>query len=319
MPGNRYARFNLVFFASIGAFLLLGMVSLVALERTGHLPPPPLTATSCIDEKLKFVAEHAGDEPDLLAIGSSATWRNLDFSILGKVADFNRPLNGAPCYLHMHETAWLAEIYLDHFPSVRTVVTVLAMRDFEQCEGDGRIFSRFLGEAVLFEGVPEWLVYFVNFRPLHLIKDVRRIRDMRRGAIPDATLAMDHFGSGPLTLRPPDPRDDVAVAEECFAHLRAMEKKLEARHVQWMVVLLPPMPAWLERYDPAAARDGAWRDRVAATLVSPNTVLIDASRSPFRANRHFVDPAHYHWRYAASFTRWIFEQSALAQASAAGE
>jgi hypothetical protein len=79
------------------------------------------------------------------------------------------------------------------------------------------------------------------------------------------------------------------------------------------------MPAWIARYDPGGRRDAAWRAQVAAALTAANTVLIDASNGPLRADRHFVDPAHYNWRYAASFTRWIFEQYAGADAIARGE
>jgi hypothetical protein len=319
VPSDRYARFTVVFFSCIAAFLLLGVASVFALGRLGHLPPPPLTATSCIDEKFKFIRQHADAQPDLLAVGSSVTWRNLDFSSIAKSSDFRQPLNGAPCYLHMHETAWLTEFYLDHYPSVRTVVTVLAMRDFQSCQGDGQLFSPTLGQGMMFGGWPEFVVYFVNFRPLRLWRTARNIKDMRSGADPDSTLVMDDFGSGPLTLTPPDPRDDVEVSSECYPHLQRMARSLERRDVRWVVVLMPPMPAWLDRYDPGGKRDKAWRTDVAAALDKSRAVLIDASNGPLRGDRHFVDPAHYNWRYAASFTRWIFEQYAGADAIAHGE
>lgn len=316
---DRYARYTVAYFACIGAFLMLGIASVHALGRAGHLPPPPLTATSCIDEKFKFIREHANAEPDLLAVGSSVTWRNLDFSIVTNVSNFRQPLNGAPCYLHIHETAWLTELYLDHFPSVRTVVTVLAMRDFESCQGDGRLFDRTLGEGMMFEGWPEWLVYFVNFRPLRLWRTAKDIKHMRAGTDPDSTLLMDDFGSGPLTRTQPDPRDDVKISPECYPHLLRMARNLEHRGVRWVVVLMPAMPAWIDRYDRGGRRDMAWRAQVSAALEGTATVLIDASEGPLRSNRHFVDPAHYDWRYAASFTRWIFEQYAGADTIARGE
>ena len=319
MPRDRYARFTLAYFAFIGAFLILGIASIYALGRTGHLPPPPLTATSCIDEKFKFIREHADSEPDLLAVGSSVTWRNLDFSVAGRVGNFSQPLNGAPCYLHIHETAWLTELYLDHFSSVRTVLTVLAMRDFETCQGDGHLFSETLGEGMMFAGWPEWMVYFVNFRPMRLLRTARNIKAMRSGQDEDATLVMDHFGSGPLTLTPPDPREDTKVSSDCYPHLEQMERNLERRNVRWIVVLMPPMPAWTARYDVGGQRDAVWRAQVVETLRSPNTVLIDGRNSPLRDDRHFVDPAHYNWRYAASFTRWIFEEYAKNSLTARGE
>jgi hypothetical protein len=309
-PGSAFSRFVKVFFGSLVTFFAASGVVVWAFDEAGYLPPPPLTATNCIDEKFQFIRQHRDLAPDLLAVGSSVTWRNLDFSELEKSSvEFQQPLNGAPCYLTVNQTAWLTNFYLKHLPSVRSVITVFAMRDFEGCEIEGKLFDENLGRMVMFSDLPEFPVYVVNFRPIRLLEDVGRIRQMRSGEDRKASLRMDEFGSGPLTLTPPDPRDDVVVTAGCYRHLAEMQSSLETRGIPWLVVLMPPMPSWLKRYDPDGARDRAWRKGVAAVLRSSNTKLIDGIRSPFGEEHQFVDPAHFHWSWAGPFTKWIFREN----------
>src|SRR5262249_9381406 len=121
------------------AALVGGVVCFAAmlgvLAHIGRLPPPPLTADACIDEKFKFLAEHDILDTDFIAVGSSVTWRNLDMSVfrLGSLA--KRPLNAAPCYLHVSETAYYAEFLLKHLRSGKTRLPVVAPRDFGHLSG----------------------------------------------------------------------------------------------------------------------------------------------------------------------------------------
>lgn len=309
-PGSAFSTFVKVFFGSLVTFFAASGVVVWAFDEAGYLPPPPLTATNCIDEKFEFIRVQVDLAPDLLAVGSSVTWRNLNFSGLEKSSsEFQRPLNAAPCHLAVHQTAWLTDFYLEHLPSVRNVITVFAMRDFEGCDSEAELFDRNLGRLVMFSDLPEFPVYVVNFRPIRLFKDVVRIRQMRSGEDRRNPMVMDKFGSGPLVLTPPDPREDVVVTADCYEHLAEMQSDLEARGIGWIVVLMPPMPSWLERYDPDGVRDNAWRKSVADILQSSNTKLIDGIRSPFRQEQQFVDPAHFHWSWAEPFTTWIFREN----------
>jgi hypothetical protein len=125
------------FITGFFAFVLLGIagfsVTLPLLGRAGMLPPPPLTANACIDEKFKFLAENDLSDVDLIAVGSSVTWRNLDMAAFKKAGLAKRPLNAAPCYLHVSETVSYTAFLLKGIPTVRTVVSVMAPRDFDQC------------------------------------------------------------------------------------------------------------------------------------------------------------------------------------------
>ncbi|WP_181707058.1 hypothetical protein [Chthonobacter rhizosphaerae] len=304
-----YRAFLALFVVFCGVFLFIGAAGLKGLEAIDRLPPPPFTVTDCIDEKFAFLREKNPKEADLIAVGSSVTWRNLDFSAVGRAeTGATHPLNAAPCFLHVHETRFLTNFYLDHMPKVKTVVSIFAMRDFEACAGDGAFFPETLVRLFLFENWPGLPVYFINFRPRPFLGSVRKIKEMRSGELDRAPLVMDAYGSGPLE-GPPVPWQDVQVDQACLDNLARMEAELAARGVRWIVVMFPPMPMWLESFDPDGSRDRAWRRQVETTLVSSNTVLIDGAEAGLTDVNSFADPAHLNWPQVPRFTRWIFQQA----------
>lgn len=307
-----FTRFNLAFAAALAAFLLLGGAGLNLLDRAGRLPAPPLTATNCIDEKFSFMRDHVDMAPKLIAIGSSVTWRNLDFSVLGEPGlAALRPLNAAPCFLHVNETAYLTRFYLNNMPSVETVLSVFAMRDFEACEGDGAFFDATTARRYMFDRWPGGPLYFMNFRPMLFFRDALHLPTMRSGADQTRTLEMDPWGSGPITLNPPKIGGNLVIAEACFEHLERLQRDMAARNVRWIVVLLPPMQAWLNAYDRDGERDRAWRAEVARRLTAESVTLLDAREGFPVQDSQFTDPAHFQWSAVSAFTRWIFSRAHL--------
>jgi hypothetical protein len=308
------AKFNLAVLVWTAVFIAAGGSVLWALDRSGHLPAPPITATFCIDEKFKFLRETSIRDPNLIAVGSSVAWRSIDLSGLGeRTSGALRPLNAAPCFLKVHETAFLTDFYLDNIPSVRTVLSIFAMRDFENCRTSPDFFDPVQTRRYVFEGWPAWHLYFLNFRPHLFVRDMMKIRAMRSG-VDKNSLWMDHYGSGPSLLAPPETREDVVPTPECFDHLEQFGHQLAARGVAWVVVLLPPMRAWLKAYDPEGQRDRAWRSEVAKRLAGTRAIALDGAYGPPVVDEDFTDPAHLHWKAVPRFSDWIFD--AMAQRGA---
>ncbi|HUG60624.1 MAG TPA: hypothetical protein VMP03_02190 [Methylomirabilota bacterium] len=189
---------------------------------------------------------------------------------------------------------------------MRTVLTVFAMRDFENCVDDGAFFNRILARLYVTYRLPGLPLYFVNFRPSTFAYDFNKIKEMRTHADAPYSMVMDRYGSSPYLVEPPEIREDMRVDPDCFPYLAAMEADLEARGIRWIVALMPAMPAWINHYDPGGERDADWRRAMKATLTSPNTVLIDGEEGPLRETHHFTDPSHLHWNNVPQFTRWIF-------------
>ncbi|GJD97919.1 hypothetical protein [Methylobacterium iners] len=315
MPASVFARFNRALVVWIAAFLSSGSIALWMLNRAGHLPPPPLTATNCIDEKFKFLHETTLTDRNLIAVGSSVTWRNLDFSAVDGRWKSLRPVNAAPCYLQIHQTAYLTEFLLDEIPTARVVVSVVSMQDFQNCSEDEKFFDSSIARRYISARETSWHLYFTNFRPRLFLQDVAKIRSMRDGTRNREPLVMDQYGSGPLTFTPPEVRSDRAATPECLKHMERLARELRDKGVAWVVVLLPPMPAWGRSYDPSGSRDLSWRQGVKAHLERTGTVVLDGRFGPAVDDNDFTDPDHLHWSTVPAFTRWIFrslnQQSAI--------
>jgi len=113
-PFDRLCRtspraFNVALIGFCASAALCFACFLAFLHAENRLPAPPLTSTSCIDEKFLFLHNTDLTSVNFLAVGSSATWRNLDFSAVSGAWPSVRPLNAAPCYLYMDQTAYLSE------------------------------------------------------------------------------------------------------------------------------------------------------------------------------------------------------------------
>lgn len=295
---------NVVLIVSVLVSLVIWASGLKILERLGRLPAPPITATNCIDEKFKFLHERDLGQVNMLAVGSSVAWRSVDLRpFKRRYGPGVHPLNAAPCYLRMNQITFLTDFYLNHLPKVRTVLGVFAMRDFAECATNPtEFFDRHDAARYIFDKSPSWHLYVKNFRPRSFIKDVLKLPAMRAGD------NMDGYGWLPLHIDIPEVRDDVIMAPSCLEALSAMSKNLARRGVRFIVVLLPPMPSWLERYDPNGVRDLRYRQFVATALDPSQAVLIDAAKALRPDDTYFADPAHIHPDSVPSFMRFVIDE-----------
>jgi hypothetical protein len=303
-------RFNIAFILWCALFLVMGAAGLAGLSALGRLPAPPITATTCIDEKFKFLHETDIRNPGLIAVGSSVTWRNLDFSVFaehyGKDVE---PLNAAPCFLYVNQTAYLTDFLLDNMPSVKSVMSVFSMRDFSACSTSPTAFFRpEEAESYVFDRDPAWHLYLKNFRPMAFARDVIDLPAMRSREAPYGSLVMDKYGSGPLTLPTPEIRKNFDLDPTCLDHLSAMTENLSQRGIDFIVLLLPQMPAWRDAYDPGGARDAEFRSAVAGRLDGTRTVLIDAQKGLHLRNDQFTDHAHLQWDAVPLLMHYLIRQ-----------
>jgi hypothetical protein len=303
-------RYNIAFVLWCALFLVLGGAGLAALSAIGRLPAPPITATNCIDEKFKFLHDTEIRNPGLIAVGSSVTWRNLDFSVFAEhYGKGIQPLNAAPCYLYVNQTAFLTDFLLDNMPSVKSVMSVFSMRDFSACSTSPTEFFRpGDAEGYVFDADPAWHLYLKNFRPGAFVRDVIDLPAKRSGEAPFGSLVMDKYGSGPLTLPEPEIRENFEFDHTCLDHLSAMSEDLSRRGIDFIVVLLPQMPAWRDAYDPGGARDAEFRAAVSRRLNGTRTVLIDAQRGLRLRNDQFTDHAHLQWDAVPLLMRYLITQ-----------
>jgi hypothetical protein len=305
-PGS-YRRFVLEFFG----LLIVGIAGFWAmlwwLGRADMLPPPPVTGTTCLDEKFKFVATRDVRSVDLIAVGSSVTWRNLDMSAFQRKGIAQRPLNAAPCYLHVGETTYYTNFLLSHMKHVKRVVSVVAPRDFEKCASPKEeFFSSTLAEAYVFGGLPPLLVYLANFRAFHFFNVIFHIKRMRTDPYYQNTMVMDEYGSGPLLAAGPwlpEPLFD----NTCFAALAELEKVVNAAGAKLVVATVPLQPEWRAKYDPHEHIVKSFEERIRAALLMPSTQLLLGTKMETESLRH-ADSIHYVWESAVEYTARLTEQ-----------
>jgi len=300
-----FIRYWLMYFSSaVGITALLLGVGLFILKSQGLLPAPPLVATACIDEKLAFLRKQDLGEMTFMAVGSSATWRNLDMTPFQ--TDDTRAINAAPCYLYVHETAYFTKLLLDISPSVDTVLVVLAPRDFDACPASQAAFmNTWLAKQYIARRVPYWLPYLVNPRISYLITEAQTRTKSNRGLNPQSSLEMDAYGSS-LMLGPAPWRPKPIIDAECFDVLRGLSVFLDEADIKFIVATIPVMPEWRDQFD----RDGliykAWTQDIRQNLVG-DAMFLDGSDIDW-GDEAFADPVHLMPDYARHYSDMIAER-----------
>lgn len=300
-------RFFLALVGFVAAFFVCTTAIAIALEARGLLPPPPLSYTNCIDEKLTFLHELPPEKlenANILAVGSSATWRNLDFNAWLEVQPDANPINIAPCYLHIDQIAYFARAMLKHTPNIETLLTVVHPRDFEECRPDYRQFVSEQGiKAYIFEKQSMTLKYLTNFRT-GLVRDLVTILTQPEYT---ALVEMDRFGSGPLTQRPPNPyRPDFVVDPDCKPFVTELEDAAADAGTRLVLVFLPIMEGWADEVDPDRSKHRALRAWITDRLKRESTLVLDANTLEL-PDEAFVDPVHLWWQYTPTLTQFIAE------------
>ena len=311
---RRYLEYIVVFLA-LGVLGLLAL--LYGLNASGSLPAPPVTATYCIDEKFKFLAEHDIDDADLIAVGSSVTWRNLDMRPFIARGLAERPLNAAPCYLHMDQVAFYTGFLLDHLDEVETVVSVVAPRDFADCnENDRAFFSRERAARYVFEGGSALPLYFTNLRPISFLRDAIGTAERRRNPAAHGPLVMDAFGAGPIEGRT-EWTEVPWLDQRCFAALARFEAMLADRGVRLVLVSFPPSPGWRRQNDPDDALTKTFEARLHETLGEPGTLVAPSDSFVYEDPLYF-DYVHLQWPGARAFSLEVADWLASRQGASRG-
>jgi len=301
-PSPRARQFLLAFLGLVFCGIAAVAGAHVVLARRNLLPAPPLAATWCIDEKFASLRNAPLRDRTLLAVGSSATWRNLDMALLEERFPDMRAYNAAPCYLHIDQTAFLTQRLLERMPAVETVLTVVAPRDFESCPAHAReFFDPDLFDAYLDGIMPTWVPYVTGFRPLYL---ARTAFELRNGlAPPPEEVAEDHYGSS-ILRNPQKWRPEPAFDEDCYAGLTALRDAVTAKGARLVVVSLPVMPEWKKRFDPDGQLVENWTRNMAAALRHPDALFIDGRQLEWDDGR-FADPVHVIYPHHTTFTDFI--------------
>jgi hypothetical protein len=285
--------------------LVLFYGALIVLEAHDRLPSPPVSGTWCIDNRFAWLKRTPEwREAGFIAVGSSTTWRNLDFAVAPAEVTRQGIINAAPCFLTINQTRYMTEYLLERAPATKTVLTVLTMRDLEGCSrNQTAFFDPHVADQYTAGNGYDWWLYFRNFRFrdifLHALYADERRPEMQ----------YDRFGSGPITRvvaavgHPADPDPG------CYAELTRLGTMLQAKRIQFIAVIFPVMRAWAERYDDTGSQRASFRARVKGAIASTNAILVDGMADWPAPNSAFTDPLHLQWPEAAAFTRFVWRSA----------
>ncbi|WP_454643661.1 hypothetical protein [Bradyrhizobium liaoningense] len=301
---ERRARVCLAAFSTTVLLSVVGFfAALGALRAVDRLPPPPVSGTWCIDGRFVWLR----DNPDwknaaLIAVGSSVTWRNLDFHVVRPEGGI---VNAAPCALTVNQTRYMTEFLLSRASNAKTVMMVLAPRDFQGCSRsptaffDPDLVDQFIDRKLSNRLHRAWL-RFRNFRLKDVFFHVLYAEERR------SELQFDEFGSGPLVRDVPDVGYPVKPESSCYSELTGLATWLESKGIQFVAVTFPVMPGWAARHDRSRSIREQFRSAVGSALAPTQAILVDGMTEWQVPDSAFTDPVHLQWAETAAFTRYVW-------------
>jgi hypothetical protein len=301
MEGRSIRFYALGAAAGVAAFMI-GIVGLVdGLGRVGLDPPPPMTNSLCVDQKMRML-KYTKPEPTVMAVGSSVTWRNLDSPLLQEYfGPTERVINGGFCGTNVDETYYATDYYLTRYPTIRTVVSLMAQIDFKRCTGkDNPFFDTSSVDHYLDWPLPEIAFYFLYFDPFSFGRNVMIFR--KPGEFPP----MNKFGDLPM-MRTGDLNADYPnyrIDPKCLDSLHAFALHLKQRGVRFIAVLMPTSPRWRARNDPAGDETQELRSGFTKAMVGTSAITLDGYVWGLD-DRRFADAVHLWSEHAHEVNRLI--------------
>ena len=296
----------LVAVAATGFVLLSAFFAVIAgLDSYKTLPPPGIVNEVCADEKLEWLRDHPNIDPNLLIVGSSIAWRNIDSAQLVKHDPSIRPLNGGVCHAFMNQTEFVTGYLLRHFPDVRTVVAVVTPQDFIDCsKAPSRLFDPATADAYAFDRYWAYLFYVLQFDPVALTRNAIEIRGMREGRVGYDWLVMSPYADGPLKFI--GSRKLVYGALDrydaaCFAALHGIAQAAASSGRRLFVATSPLNPRWSARFDPEGRRYREMLTGIEAALRGTGAAFWDGSQIFADEPPAFADAIHIIWPAAQRY------------------
>ncbi|ARP99842.1 hypothetical protein [Pseudorhodoplanes sinuspersici] len=304
-PHNRAPLYLIAFVAGsiIAVSLLWGLI--IALSAFDRLPSPPVSGTWCIDSRFAWMKRTPQwKDARIIAVGSSVTWRNLDFEVTSAETKKQGVFNFAPCFLTMNQTRYLTEYILGRAAAARTVLTVLAPRDFEGCSRNRTaFFEPSIADRYIDSAGFGWWLYLRNLRLNDIFNYALNVHERR------AILKFDPFGSGPLIGTTLDTGRAFKPEPGCYFELTELAKSLDAKGVQLIVATFPVMRAWSDRHDARGITQTNFKLDIENALSGTKAILVDGVTGWHVPDAAFVDPAHLQWPETADFTRFVWRSA----------
>lgn len=304
---RRYMRRYLLAMLAGGIMTALSMAAIAAfLYSRNALPPPQLSNSICIDEKLRMMRERPPQSPNLLVIGSSVAWRHFNSPAAMATDASIRPYNAGLCGQSVAQTAETAQWLLGRLPSVEHVMLLASPVDFQDCSAEASKLNYGDADGYVFGDKPAWRYYLRYFDPVTFLRNAQGLAARRSDPNHFEALVIDRFGDGPMEPRQTRGlhyRELKAFDRKCLSSLSYLAQLTKERDMAMDVVLTPVSPEWIRTYDPEGRVLGRLHDAVGKTAKKSGLRFVDM-RDAFK-DQNFVDAIHLRQSVTAEFTRAI--------------
>ncbi|HLT77699.1 MAG TPA: hypothetical protein VKZ87_09955 [Ferrovibrio sp.] len=281
----------------IGVFgTIAASYGLLALASPENMPAPPITRLSALDEKLRYIRRNPELDPQILAIGSSIAWRQLDGAAFDAMAGRSGAfLNGGTVHLQMHQSREMLDFYLDHFSKVRSVLLLAGPPDFSDCStAPAAMMPEDEAAAYAFRDWPAAYFYLRFFAPQRFIKAAANLPERQKPLLGD--LWLDRWGSGPLHVPETMQRGlrygPTGTDPACIDALLGMAGDLRARGVAFTLVFPPVHPAYREKYPAVMASLCGIARRLEPAIADGSLRLLQYQDDPRYGEADFFDAFH---------------------------
>ncbi len=294
--------------ATVSVLCLAYGGALVALKRAGALPPPAIVNEVCADQKLEWLRADRPIDPNLLVVGSSIAWRDVDSAQFVRQQPLDRPLNGGFCHATINQTAFVTKYLLGHLSSIHSIVAVVVPQDFTDCtHTPSQLFDPATANGYVFDQGWPYRFYMSQFDLVSLVRNASEIRAMRDGRNVFDSLMMSKYGDGPLSTTAHRGLTYGAIGgydPACFASLHDLAVTVAAGGQHLFVATGPLNPEWSARYDKSGRLRDALAAGIAASLRGVNGAKFwDGDKAFAERPSDFVDAIHINWdaahRYSA--------------------
>jgi hypothetical protein len=296
--------------------LLVGAQFSLLQFRPMHMPAPAVSQVEALDVKFQHMRKHPTLDPDVIAVGSSMTWRHFD----GKNFEAHSGLsffNGGTSYLKIHQSRYLANFYSDMYDA-RFYVKLTSLPDFEDCTTvPASLFDREDVEDYVTGAKPEWFYYL---KYLALTRYVRTGLELpQRMAQLEGDLWQDEYASGPLHI----PNLGLRYGRqdfdpECLRQLYGMSDDLAQAGRHFLVALIPVHPDYLEKYPETEAQLKTLHDDMQIELRRNGHDVVMLAESGAYSPDDFFDAFHLQWPAVQRLSAIIGEQVAVRSIAHAG-
>jgi hypothetical protein len=290
----------------VGVVTFFGvLVAVIAgLSYIGRMPAPAMTVVQHLDEKLRYLRDHPDLTPELVAVGSSIAWRQFDGKPFAERLGEGHVLNGASAFLKVHQTRFLTNFYIDHFPRLQTVMVMVGPTDFRDCSSvPAELFDPTDASGYAFERHPSLIYYLKYFAPLTYL---RRVNSFQKSRVPlKGEMWMDEYGSGPMqwteSMMQGLRYGAITLDKRCVDALQQLVSDLTTRGIRPVVIFPPIHPDYRQLFPQTIVDLKAIAEEL-RTSTDGRIQIIDVIEDPF-GPEDFFDAVHLQWTAAQSLSR----------------